>query len=84
MNSENNITSDPHRLLLNLSGKIDLKRSQKYVVLPNLSQYYTWKKYKEVLKQQKIDLKQQLQRRIKLMDHIIYQIFKITLSILSK
>ena len=84
MNSENNITSDPHILLLNLSGKIDLKRSQKYVVLSNLSQYYTWKKYKEVLKQQKIDLKQQLQRRIKLMDHIIYQIFKITLSILSK
>ena len=84
MNSENNITSDPHRLLLNLSGKIDLKRSQKYVVLSNLSQYHTWKKYKEVLKQQKIDLKQQLQRRIKLMDHIIYQIFKITLSILSK
>ena len=44
MNSENNITSDPHRLLINLSGKIDLKRSQKYVVLSNLSQYYSWKK----------------------------------------
>ena len=44
MNSENSKTSDPHRLLLNLSGKIDLKRSHKYVVLSNLSQYYTQKK----------------------------------------
>ena len=27
MNSENSKTYDPHRLLLNLSDKIDLKRS---------------------------------------------------------
>ena len=40
------------------------------------------KKFKEVIK--KINLKQQLQRRINLMDHILYQTFKITLSILSK
>ena len=43
MNSENGKTSDPHRLLLNLSNKINLKRSDKYVPLPNLSIYYTWK-----------------------------------------
>ena len=43
MNSENSKTSDPHRLLLNLSNKINLKRSDKYVPLPNLSIYYTWK-----------------------------------------
>ena len=29
MNSENSGTSDPHRLLLNLSDKINLKRSDK-------------------------------------------------------
>ena len=29
MNSENSKTSDPHRLLLNLSEKINLKRSEK-------------------------------------------------------
>ena len=29
MNSENSKTSDPHRLLLNLSDKINLKRSNK-------------------------------------------------------
>ena len=33
MNSEDTKTSNPHRLLLNLPDKIDLKRSDKYVVL---------------------------------------------------
>ena len=41
MNSENSKTSDPHKLLCNLSDKIDLKRSDKYVALSNLSIYYT-------------------------------------------
>ena len=31
------------RLLLNLKDKINLKRSDKYVALSNLSIYYTWK-----------------------------------------
>ena len=41
MSSENSKTSDPHRLLLNLSDKINLKRSDKHVALSNLSIYYT-------------------------------------------
>ena len=41
INSKNSKTSDPHRLLLNLSEKINLKRSDKYVALSNLSIYYT-------------------------------------------
>ena len=41
MNSENIKTSDPHRLLLKLSEKKNLKRSDKYVALSNLSIYYT-------------------------------------------
>ena len=41
MNSENSKTSDPHRVLLNLRDKINLKRSDKYVALSNLSIYYT-------------------------------------------
>ena len=36
MNSENSKTSDSHRLLLNLSDKTNLKRSDKYVAVPNL------------------------------------------------
>ena len=41
MNSEKSKTSDPHRPLLNLSDKINLKRSDKYVALSDLSIYYT-------------------------------------------
>ena len=41
MNSENSKTSDPHRLLLNLTDKIDLRRKDKYIALSNLSIYYT-------------------------------------------
>ena len=33
MNSENSKTSDPHRLLFNLSYKINLTRKDKYVAL---------------------------------------------------
>ena len=33
MNSENSKTSNSHRLLLNLSDKIDLKQSDKYVAI---------------------------------------------------
>ena len=36
MNSDNSKTSDPHRLLLNLSDKINLKSKDKYVALSNL------------------------------------------------
>ena len=39
----NSKTSDPYRLILNLSDKINLKRSDKYVALLNLGIYYTWK-----------------------------------------
>ena len=42
MNSENSKTSDPNRLLNNLSNKIDLKRSDIYVALSNLSIYFMW------------------------------------------
>ena len=43
MNFENSTTSEPHRLLLNLTDKINLKRSDKYIALSNLSMYHTWK-----------------------------------------
>ena len=37
MNFEISKTSDPHRLLLNLTDKIKLKRSDKYLALSNLT-----------------------------------------------
>ena len=36
MSAENSGTSDSHRLLLNFSDKINLKRSDKYLALSNL------------------------------------------------
>ena len=49
MNSRDSKTSDPHRLLLNFLDKINLKRSDKHVVLSNLSISYTWKNVKKVI-----------------------------------
>ena len=44
LNSENGKTSEPHILLLNLADKTNLKRSDKYAALSNLSIYYILKK----------------------------------------
>ena len=43
INSENCKTLYPHKLLLDLIDKIDLRRGEKSVALSNLSIYYTWK-----------------------------------------
>ena len=50
MNSESSKTSDPPRLLCNLSGKINLRGSDKYVVLSSLSINHTWKNIKKLCK----------------------------------
>ena len=43
MNSKNSDTSDPYKLLVNLTDKINLKRSDKYVASSKLSIYYNEK-----------------------------------------
>ena len=56
MNSENSKTHDPHRLLLNLRDKINLKRSDKYVALLDLNIYYTQKNVKKSYKHFKLKI----------------------------
>ena len=56
MNSKNSKISDPHRLLLILLDKIDLKRSDKYVALSNLCIDYTWKNIKKSYKNNKFKI----------------------------
>ena len=56
MNSRDSKTSAPHRVLLNLCDKINLKRSDKYVALSNLSIYYTWKNIKKPSKKNKFKI----------------------------
>ena len=41
MNSENKKSSEPHVLILNLTGKLDLRRDEKIITLSNLIIYYT-------------------------------------------
>ena len=50
MNSKYGKTFNPYWSLLSLSDEIDLKINDKYVVLSNLSNYYTWKNIKKLYK----------------------------------
>ena len=56
MNSVNSKASDLHRILLNLSDKVNLKRSHKCVTLSNRSIYYTWKNIKKSYKNSKFKI----------------------------
>ena len=56
MNYENSETSDPHRLLLNLSDEINLKRNGKYFALSKFSNYYTCKNIKISYKNNKFKI----------------------------
>ena len=47
MNSKNSETFDHHRVLLNVTDEINLKSSDKYVALSDLSIYYIWKNMKK-------------------------------------
>ena len=83
MSSKNSKTSDPRRLLLNLTDKINLKRSDEMLLYQTLA----FTKHGKILKSHTkiIKLKYQFQHGMKilnyLMDKILYQIFKITLNI---
>ena len=78
MNFKNSGTSDSHSILLNITNKRNLKRSDKYVALSNLSIYYT-EKYKKVI--QKHLFRHGMKNLNYLMDYTLHQIFKIILNI---
>ena len=56
MNSENSKTSDPHRLLLTLTDKLNLKINDKFVALSNISIYQTQKNTKKSYKNNKFKI----------------------------
>ena len=56
INSKNSKTSDPHRLLISATDKIDLRIKDKYIALSNLSIYYTWKNIKSSYKSNKFKI----------------------------
>ena len=73
MNSKNSLTSDPRRLLLSLTNKLNLKRSAKHVALSNLSIYYTWKNVKMSYKNDKFEISAPtLSEEFELLDGSLY------------
>ena len=56
MNSENSKTSDPHRLLLNLTDKIELRKKYPSTASSPVSISYTWKNIKESHKNNKFNI----------------------------
>ena len=56
MNSGNNKTPDPHKLLLNFLDKINLKREDKYVALSKIRIYYTWRNIRKSYKNNKFKI----------------------------
>ena len=50
MNSENSKTNEPHKFVLNLSQRLDLKSSNRCIALQNLSIYYMWKSTRQSTK----------------------------------
>ena len=56
MNMENSKTNEPHKFVLNLPRRLDLRRSNKHVALQNLSIYHTWKNIRKQYKNNKLKI----------------------------
>ena len=56
MNMENSKTNEPHKFIVNLSQRLDLKNSDKHDALQNLSIYYTWKNKRKKYKNNKLKI----------------------------
>ena len=56
MNTENSKTNEPHKFVLSLLQRLDLRSSDKHVALQNLSIYYTWKSIRKQYKSNKIKI----------------------------
>ena len=56
MNTENRKTNEPHKFVLNLSQRLDLRSSDKHVALQKLSIYYTWKNVRKKYKNNKLKI----------------------------
>ena len=56
MNTENSKTSEPHKCVLNLSQRLDLRSWNEDVGLQNLSIYYTWKNIGKQYKNSKLKI----------------------------
>ena len=82
MNTENSKTNEPHKFVINLSQRLDLKSSNQHVALQNLSIYYTWENIRNQYKNNKPKIiaptwNNELNWQ---MVFIVFQIFKVICS----
>ena len=86
MNSKNSETSDPHRLLLNFTDKTDKRRQINIFLYQILAFFIHGKIFKNHIRilNSKHDLQHGMKNLDYLMDHILYQMFKIILNIYLK
>ena len=56
INTENSKTNEPYKFRLTIADKLNLKDSNKNMVLANLSIYYKWKKIKSAYKNNKFKI----------------------------
>ena len=54
MNMKNGKTKEPHKFILNWPHILDLRSSNRYVALKNLSFCYTWKSIRQHYKNSKL------------------------------
>ena len=73
-----------HLILADYYSIFQIKRSDKYVALSNLSICYSWKNVKRSYKNNKFKISAPTEHETKnlnYIDHILYQLFKIILNI---
>ena len=56
MSREYNKTNEPHKFVLYLSQRLDLKTSNRHVAFQNLSIYYTWENIRKQYKNNKLKI----------------------------
>ena len=56
MNTENNKKNEPHKFVLILPERLNLRSSNKHVALQNLSNYSTWKNIRKQYKNNKLKI----------------------------
>ena len=56
LNQENSKMNEPHQFVLNFSKRLNLRRSNKHVVLQKVSIYYNWKNIRKQYKINKLKI----------------------------
>ena len=85
MKTKNSKTNEPHKFILTLADKRNLKDPNKNMVLAKLSIYYTWENIKSAYNSNKFKMSAPTWNdEFDFPDHTLFQGFKIVLKISLK